>query len=463
MIIGKEQLIPLEGSSIWSTCSGSLNDVVASYCSLLNALRDKLKSISTVVAPVLLAATLDIGYAPHFMDNVKTLDQQDKIISQYITEAHYGIAFVLQIQQLQHHANRSDHDIHRLIHSRNKLIASLGDVIERQGLQEDIWIDLTETQLFIPRELLHIPALARAVKEDGRRDCLWRPVGHMFYDNEADAEFKFSAYADGRDVLGRSRLHLACTLAEDEQYAPDLAEIPKAAWPSAEMFGFNALHIAAMYGNTYIFRIVSASGYNLASVHDMHTSPHSGRTYLQWAARFGHLELVQYLLGVHQEVESTHMMHFLNYRDQKGDTGLHLAARNGHTKVVEAILPHVNWSTLSRSYLRHTPFWAAVTGRHLDIMKLLGPFSSVDEDEAGGLTPLAEAARQGFVEGVQYLLSLEGVNLNSMNNCKDDVTQKTVSKTPLDFALDGKHDECVEILEKHGALKWQYLTEYRST
>jgi ankyrin repeat protein len=457
--IGKELLAPLEGLGTWSLHSESLDDVVASYSSLLDVIRDKIKNDAKVVAPILLAATLDIGYVPRFVDNFKTLERQDKIISRYTAKAHYGIAYILRMQRLQCHTNPSDNDIRDLLHTRNKLIASLSDVFERQNLQEDVWIDLDETQLFIPQELFQIPALARAVTLDGRRDCLWRPVGHTLFDNKVNAGFKFRANTDGCDVLGRSRLHLACALAETDQHVSDLMELPESRWPGTEMLGFNALHVAAIHGNTYIFRIAAACGFNLAHSRDMYPSAHTGRTYLQWAACLGHAELVEYLLEVYQKAEFNRMMEFLEYRDRKGDTALHLAARNGHTKIVKAILPHINWSILMRSYRRHTPFWAAVTGRHLDIMKLLGPFSSVDEDEAGGLTPLAEAARQGFVEGVRYLLSLKGVNLNSMNNCKDEATQKTASKTPLDFAVEGKHDECVEILEKHGALKWQYFTE----
>jgi hypothetical protein len=84
-------------------------------------------------------------------------------------------------------------------------------------------------------------------------------------------------------------------------------------------------------------------------------------------------------------------------------------------------------------------------------MKLLEPFSKVNEDELVGLTPLAEASRQGFYEGVRYLLTLESVTLNSMN------TKGGKLKTPLDLALEGGYTECIEILKEHGALTRQDL------
>jgi hypothetical protein len=89
-------------------------------------------------------------------------------------------------------------------------------------------------------------------------------------------------------------------------------------------------------------------------------------------------------------------------------------------------------------------------------MKLLQPFCNVDEDEdedeEGWLTPLAEVPRQGFVEGVRYLLSLESVTVNSINSCDHGTMTELVFKTPLDLAIEGKHTERIELLKTHGAL-----------
>jgi hypothetical protein len=111
-------------------------------------------------------------------------------------------------------------------------------------------------------------------------------------------------------------------------------------------------------------------------------------------------------------------------------------------------------------YLEHSPLWAAVSDRDLDTMKTLWPFSGVNacEYEASRvLTPLAEAARQGFYEGIEYLIGFEEVDIDSVNSCLDDRTKKIVLKTSLDLALDNGHTECVELLERHGALKWREL------
>jgi ankyrin repeat protein len=93
-------------------------------------------------------------------------------------------------------------------------------------------------------------------------------------------------------------------------------------------------------------------------------------------------------------------------------------------------------------------------------MRLLEPFSAVDQERQGEydvLTPLAKAAQQGFYEGIKYLISLEGVNINSVNQCMDHTTNLYARKTPLDLAWDNKHIKCAVLLERNGALRWREL------
>lgn len=96
-------------------------------------------------------------------------------------------------------------------------------------------------------------------------------------------------------------------------------------------------------------------------------------------------------------------------------------------------------------------------------MAMLEPFSNVDEDEADGLTPLAEAARNGFTEEVRYLLgldcsSLKRVDLNSLNSCWNTELRKSELKTPLDLAIDGNHADCIELIKANEGVTWERLT-----
>jgi ankyrin repeat protein len=452
-------LMPLEGDSTWVSHREILDDVVGIWDSFLDVLRNKQKHASSAVAQVVLAATMDIAYVPHLLGDNAISHKQNRNISWYKDECHLGIAYVLQLQRLQYNANSTDHDIEDMIQTRNSFIDSIDGVMKRQELNEYLFslnnrlsINLAGTQLFIPGVLLQIPAVAKAIEKDGRIDCLGRPVSHILHDNKVNKKLRFDPHGNRHDILGRSSLHIASTLGADEQHDLDLLLLPKSAWPDHESLGLDALYVAAMHGNTNIFRIAATSGYNVVRPFDMYYSAHAQRTYLHLAACLGHLELVRYLLALYAAPKLPRFMGLVVYCDQGGDTALHLAARNGHAEVVKAILRHTDWSQMKGACYHHTPFWAATTGRHLNIMKLLSPVSNVDEDEGGTLTPLAEAARLGFLEGVEYLLKLDGVDENSLNKCWDDMSRSTVLKTPLDLAIEGKHNECVELLKKHGAL-----------
>jgi ankyrin repeat protein len=451
--IGMEILKPLEHDRAYLRHRKELDDTLGIYHSLFEVLRGKLKDTPSKVAQVVLEATVDIAYPSRFLDNTKTSEDQEHKISHWEGNAHHGIAYILQIRRLQNKSSPTDYDVQAMINTRNNIIDSIAGVIERQRMGKQILlIDLMDTQLFVPKDLFQIPAVAKAIEQDGRRDCLRRPVGHMLHDNKVSAKFRLYSHEDGYDYLGRSRCHIACALGADEQHLPCLLETLGSDWSDSEVLGLNAFHIAAINGNTYIFQAAAASGIEHFRVHDIRGSSYTSRNNLHWAACLGHLELVKYFLRL-REGESNLTELSLACGDHWHDTAMHLAARNGHTDIAKAILPHTDCAAITLRF-QHTPFWAATAGRHLEIMKLLEPFSDVNKFEMGGLTPLEEASRQGFVEGVKYLLSLKEkmVNSSNVNGFRDEATNTVVLKTSLDFALEGGHTECVRILKEHGAM-----------
>jgi ankyrin repeat protein len=226
-----------------------------------------------------------------------------------------------------------------------------------------------------------------------------------------------------------------------------------------------ALHIAAIKGHIQISEILHRYGNEFIGNLQALSAP-TGRACLHWAASFGQLRVVK-LLGT---LAGADFHKLINTRNRQGDTPLHLAARYGHTEIVRALLDPlpVTWNTL-QIYRRYTPFWAAVSGGHLEVMKVLMLPSNVDEDYSSGRTPLAEAARSGLIDGVRYLLGLNDdlflringklpVNPNSLDSCWSAELKRSELKTTLDLAIEGRHDECIPYIRENGGVTWEELT-----
>jgi hypothetical protein len=457
-IIVEELLPPLKDDDLWSYHAHHFDQVLSMYRVFLATLRFKLKSFPNTIAQIVFLAMLNIGHAHQYLAvDEHVLKETDILTSGYKAKGHSGIVHILQMQRLQHCRHPSDLEVQELFENRQRLISVIDEVLERCGLQEDFQecfdCDIHETQLFIPRELFQIPAVVKAIKLDGKRDILRRSIGHMFYDNKVDMRLSLQT-TDGADILGRTRLHMTCASGQSEPlYTNTLSTA--STWLRPHMWELNALDIAAMHGNTQIFRSAVASGYDTTCLERSLRV----RTYLHWAAAYGHLDLVEYLLEVFM-VSKIDLAKVMTIKDIKDDTTLHLAARHGRPEVVEVLLRHVDWNEMERvrAPFSRSPFEDAVNGRHVQIVKILEPFSDVNGLGPGNgpdsSIPLTEAARQGFLDFVEYLLCFrETIFVNPVVKGLDVMTGAFGSKTPLDVAIEGEHHECAALLKAHGALR----------
>jgi hypothetical protein len=270
----------------------------------------------------------------------------DEMISEYTAKRHYGMEYILQMHKLQHADLPTLFGARELLKSRQHFVSRITEVIERCDLQtcfEDFFLAtdvvFTKSQLFIPRELFHLPGLVKAIKQDGRRDLLGRSIGHMLYDSKAANEPSHQL-THSSDVLVRTRLHMICVTGRFEKQDTNTLSTP-VTWPGDTMLGLDALGLAAIHGNTEVFRLAQTSHYDLAS-RILTDRTFMKRTYLHWAAAYGHVELVEYLLEVFLASKLVPKQ-YLIYQDEKGDTALHLAAQHGHIQVVEVILHHTDW------------------------------------------------------------------------------------------------------------------------
>jgi ankyrin repeat protein len=452
--IGERQLLPLKGSDTYDRHRKELEYVENDLCNAIGDLGDILDDASGATVKIVLRAAMDVAFRPSAPQLSRGLDA---IISEYSEESHDGIVYILKMRQIEESMTPTDNNIQEMISTRNRFISSIDDVLGWRDVALGGFSAFDDTQLFTPAALFMIPAIVEAVQRDGRPDCLGRPVGHMLHDNGVAGEYQVSVtnyhddYYDS-DLLGRTSLHIVCAMAEHEHdfigKANDRIDIDDSLI-HLKMLGLSPFDVAAIHGNTYIFGSVLASNYFTTTDLALPSSC-TLRTCLHWAAGFGHIDLLRYLLLWFQ-AEGSHVLNkVLRATDFQNDIAMHLAARKGHTDVVTALLEYTDWNDMRQIFWWHTPFWSAVAGRHFDIMELLTPHSNIDNADRHNMTPLAEAARQGYIEGVNYLRGRRGVDMNFVNRSL--VEGRYVWMTPLDFAMAGEHTRCIEMLKESGAL-----------
>lgn len=137
----------------------------------------------------------------------------------------------------------------------------------------------------------------------------------------------------------------------------------------------------------------------------------NGATPLLMASRYGHLELVEYLLECcSAPVEVGGSVNF-DGETIEGAPPLWAASAAGHLKVVQSLLGHgasVNSTTLTNS----TPLRAACFDGHLDIVKYLVEHKAdLEVANRHGHTCLMISCYKGHKEIAQYLLE-KGADVN---------------------------------------------------
>ena len=185
--------------------------------------------------------------------------------------------------------------------------------------------------------------------------------------------------------------------------------------------GKTALQLAAGFGHVECVSLLLEAGAE-KDVTDRH-----GATALHWAAIRGHLEVVQLLLEAGADKNDI----------LSGATPLHCAAQGGHREVVRLLL-EAGADRESLGVTGETALHFAASDGHLQVVQLL---LEAGADKAAttsiGMTALHLAALYGHLQVARFL-SEAGVNKEASNSA---------GRSALDLATQHHHLEVVELLK----------------
>ncbi|SCO19315.1 unnamed protein product [Fusarium fujikuroi] len=190
--------------------------------------------------------------------------------------------------------------------------------------------------------------------------------------------------------------------------------------------GKTALSYAARYGHLAVVEMLLENGANIDLGDHLFTTP------LSWACMCGRATIAGILLQNHAQVDS---------KDFQGRTPLSEAVEYGDTAIVQLLLDN-NAEVDSKNNEGQTPLFIAAREGQMDMVHLLlANGADVNWKNLEKLTPLSYAVSEGHATIVQLLLD-NGAEVDS---------ESLYGETPLKIATEERHETIVQLLLDYGA------------
>jgi ankyrin repeat protein len=446
--LAKSMASLLEGDAKHDYYMGCLPNVLLEYENFDRVLTDEIRGTrctSEVLNDTLVMPTLS-SLCSRNPDPIRLNFVQKSVIHAQEL-GNYGQAFIMLVQLgLENRGGLSSNNRLALSRNRLRLLHWIKAVLQRD-----------EIKPFVPKSIGDASSLLLSsgnypswVVEEHQagNDCLHRSTFHLALDLHLPAPWP-PTDIDHQDVLGRTVLYIACSIG-DEGLVQRLLQC-NAKIHKCTVTGLNPVHVAAIKGYTSISTSLLAKELQNGFLHStLIAGDCIGRNPLHYACMGGHIEMVQSFCE--------HSSILVLGRDKFGYSAMTLAVQANQLEIVRWLLPY-NLSSDLPDMMGRTPFWYAIHFKHLEIMRALGEVANIEHQDYAGRTPLAEAARAGFKEGVRYLLGFNSaagdeywrpIEIKCNPNSKDHQ-----GKSPLVLAAEGGHTKCFQLLIRHKPLQYQ--------
>jgi hypothetical protein len=261
-------------------------------------------------------------------------------ITSFYDTGHSGLVYVLQTKLLQAGASPTRDEITRLIMCKQRFMQQLDEMSAFGRLPFSFPLHGRQCQMFAPRELVRIPAVANHILSDRRPDFLGRLSFHVLSD--AGANITWESPSQG----GPSKSVYSIS---DNPFTS--VEWPIQAMNNTDIFGRTVLHIAVRQDSINSVMTLSRVGANL------HQLCLKGISLLHIAACHGHTTMVCYLIekmNYHECIKQCHEageqcrerefrhLHLLDRVDDLWRTSFLDAARGSHFEVMKPLIGGVD-------------------------------------------------------------------------------------------------------------------------